>query len=112
FSLTQLRIGKDALCLERCRQILATAQNQVSQLEPFGVTEQKLSALATALDKFSATAKETRSIRTANKGVTNQLPALFKAVEDILYNQLDNLIPQFRPVAPRFFAEYQEARIM
>lgn len=112
FSLTQLRVGKDALCLERCRQILATAQNKVTELEPFGVTEQKLSTLAAALDKFSMKTVETRSIRTANKDITTQLPPLFKAVEDVLYNQLDNLIPQFRTAAPRFFTQYQEARVM
>lgn len=112
FSLTQLRIGKDALCQERCRQILVTAHNQIAGLELFGVTEQKLSTLSTALDKFAATAEETRTIRAANKGITNQLPPLFKNVENIVYNQLDNLIPQFRTSAPRFFTQYQEARIM
>lgn len=112
FSLTHLRIGKDAVCLERCRQILATADKQLAELESFGVTRQKLTDLANRIQDFAATSEETRALRSANKGVTGQLPALFKAAEQIVYNQLDNLIPQFRTDAPRFYAQYHEARVM
>lgn len=112
FSLTQLRIGKDSVCLERCGQILVTAESHGLELEAFGLTRQKLAELAHHLQTFTTMARETRAIRSANKAVTSQLPALFKTAEETVYNQLDNLIPQFRTVAPRFFAQYQEARVM
>jgi hypothetical protein len=112
FSVTQLRTGKDALCLERCRQILTSAQDFEKHLEGFGVTPDRLATLSRALDIFATAAENTRTLRSGNKTVTVQLPAAFKAVEDIVYNQLDNLIPQFRSAAPRFYNQYQESRIM
>jgi hypothetical protein len=112
FSLTQLRIGKDQLCLERCRQILVAAQNGPRDLETFGVTPQRLRDLSEALEAFTSAAEHTRTLRTANKSVTGQLPAGFRAVEQILYNQLDNLMPQFQSSAPRFYNQYQENRVM
>src|SRR4051812_18315755 len=51
YSLTQLRIGKDQLCVDRCRQILATAQSQKA-LADYGVTEQRLGELSQALETF------------------------------------------------------------
>jgi hypothetical protein len=112
YSLTQLRIGKDNLCLERCRQILASARNHLQKLEPYGVTEQRITDMAGSLDKFATHAEQTRTIRSANKVTTGQLPAAFKAVEVILYDQLDNLMPQFRAAAPRLYNQYQESRVM
>lgn len=112
FSLTQLRTGKDQLCIERCRQIVTTAQNQQSELEPFGISTQRIRDLSEALETFAAAAKETRAVRTANKSITRQLPAAFRALEQILYNQLDNLLPQFQSSAPRFYNQYQENRVM
>jgi hypothetical protein len=112
FSLTELRIGKDTLCIERCRQVLVSARNQQTNLEGFGVTERKLQDLKTFLDDFAATLAETRTVRAANKKVTGQLPALFKKAEATLYNQLDNLMPQFRSAAARFYYQYQEVRIL
>jgi hypothetical protein len=112
FSLTQLRTGKDALCLDRCRQILAAAQAGQVELQPFGVTLQRLQELSEAIEAFASAAQNTRSLRTANKSVTSELPAAFLAVESVLYNQLDNLLPQFQSSAPRFYKQYQENRIM
>jgi len=112
FSVTQLRIGKDTLCLERCRQILTTAEGQQTHLESFGITRQRLTELSAALERFSASTRETRQLRSENKTVTAQVPAAFKAVEEIVYNQLDNLIPQFRSSSQRFYNLYQEARVM
>ncbi|MGZ4971221.1 MAG: hypothetical protein ACXWDN_00545 [Limisphaerales bacterium] len=112
FSLTELRIGKDAVCLERCRQVLATARNQQGELDPFGVDQRKIDELTAALERFTATVTETHTLRAANKKITSQLPALFKNVEEIVYNQLDNLMPQFRTSVARFYNQYQEARVM
>ena len=112
FSLTQLRIGKDELCLERCRQILTTAQNQQAELQPFGVTPERIGDLTHALEAFASATEHTRTVRTANKSATGQLPAAFGAVEQILYNQLDNLMPQFQASAPRFYHQYQGNRVM
>lgn len=112
FSLTQLRIGKDALCIERCRQIRTSAKSHQSQLESFGVSEQKINDLSIALERFAAKVVETHSLRAANKKITGQLPTLFKTVEEIVYDQLDNLIPQFRTTASRFYNQYQEIRVM
>lgn len=112
FSLTQLRIGKDTVCVERCRQVLATAQNHKADLDAYGVTDRKMAELKNALDEFAETVTKTRSVRDSNKGVTGQLPALFARTEQILYNQLDNLMPQFRNSAPRFYNQFREARVM
>ncbi len=112
FSLTELRTGKDAVCLERCRQVLATARSQQAELEPFGVDQRKIDELTTALERFTATVADTLTLRSANKKITSQLPALFRTVEEIVYNQLDNLMPQFRTNAARFYNQYEEARVM
>jgi hypothetical protein len=112
FSLTTLRIGKDQLCLERCRQILAAAEHQQTQLENFGITERRLEELSSSLEAFALAAEQTKSVRSANKALTGKLPAAFSAVEQVLYNQLDNLIPQFRATAPRFYNQFQESRVM
>jgi hypothetical protein len=112
FSLTQLRIGKDELCLKRCGQILAVAGAHQAELEAFGVTSQRLRDLADAIEAFELAAKNTRNLRNANKSVTSQLPTALLAVENILYNQLDNLMPQFQTSAPRFYNQYQESRVM
>lgn len=112
FSLTQLRIGKDQLCLERCRQVLTTAEERQAELQSFGVTSERIHELTNALDTFVTATEHTRTIRSANKSTTGQLPAAFRAVERILYDQLDNLMPQFLAAAPRFYNQYQENRVM
>lgn len=112
FSLTQLRIGKDQLCLERCRQILEVVQNAQTTLEGYGVTQRRIAELASLLDAFNSAAEQTRKLRSANKSLTSQLPNAFNAIDQTLYNLLDNLVPQFRTTAPRFYNQYQENRVM
>jgi hypothetical protein len=112
FSVTQLRTGKDELCLERCRQILATARNQQLHLEAFGVTETRIADLSQALKRFSEAIERTRNLRNANKSVTGHLPDAFAKVEQVIYEQLDNLMPQFRTTAPRFYNQYRDNRVM
>jgi hypothetical protein len=112
FSLTQLRIGKDQLCLERCQQILDMAQSQQQEYEPFGVTTHRIRELTDTVAAFATATKRTLAVRSENRSVTGQLPKAFRAVENILYNQLDNLMPQFQGSAPRFYHQYQENRVM
>src|SRR6185295_12477343 len=88
FSLTQLRIGKDDLCLKRCRAIHAAAKLAGSELERYGISAAKLQSLSELINQFADTAKQTREIRSANKTITARVPAALGATDNILCHQL------------------------
>ena len=112
FSLTDLRIGKDLQCVERCRRIFAAASEPLPGLESFGVTPKKRAALEQLLLRFEAILHRPRQIRNANKEITAQLPLEFDMADDVLYNRLDNLLPQFRASDMRFYKAFIESRGM
>ena len=110
FTLTQLRTGRDALCLERCQAIAKTVQANLAELSHYGVTTEKLAGLRERIAVFEKILHQPRKIRGENKKVTAQLAEEFAAADEILYTHLDNLIPQFRHSHPAFHADYKAGR--
>ena len=112
YSRSELSLGRDAACADRCREIHLAATENVAKLGEYGVTPERLVALQAAIDAYATAITKPRETRVVSKTVTGALIAEFKAVDELLKVRLDNLMPQLAEKDPTFAADYANARIV
>ena len=112
YTRTDLLAPRDAIGTDRCQEIQQAAAENIAKLADYGVTPAKLAALQVAIDAYSAVITKPREARVASKTVSEVLAAEFKAVDEILRDHLDNLIPQLADTDPTFVTDYKNARVI
>ena len=110
FSRLTIVYGREASVLARVRDIHAAATENLDDLEDFGVTQAKLTALKKKIDAYEAVLARPRQQIATSSAATQTLPAQFNEADLILKKRLDKLVHQFKQTAPDFFNEYQTAR--
>ncbi len=107
---TTLLAGRATASADRCQTIHDLAAGYVGQLGDHGVTAETLSALQAQIDTFKAIIPKTRTLRAQLKTITAQLAVEFRAANELLRENLDRLILQFRRGHPALVADYRHAR--
>ena len=106
-----MRTRDDALA-PRCQNIHDKAAANLAALADYGIDAAQLAALQTAITDYSSKTMQPRTAISGRKTVGTNLAALFKDSDDILKNQLDKLIEQFRAAHPDFVQTYESARLI
>lgn len=90
--------------------VIAAAQEELSNLGDFMVTEEMVTEVQTSLDDFKAQIGQPRTIRNKAYAAMTQLDELFDAANDLLKNKLDKLMVRFQFTNIEFYDTYQRAR--
>jgi len=111
YSKTSLTKSTDSKLESRSLIIYEKANDNITNLAPYGVTEDDLISLKHAIELFRAAVPTTRTGTTEKKLVTNQLARLFKENEGIL-DKIDLLIEIVRLSNPDFYKGYKDNRMI
>ena len=109
-SLSDVQAGTEGEVLDRCKGILADANELTEDLGDCGLTPAKLKNLKDLITEFEDVKPKPRAGVAVGKSATEQLRVLFRRATRLLRGRLDRLIVQFKKTEPEFFNEYQAAR--
>jgi Carboxypeptidase regulatory-like domain len=112
FSLSKLVQGNEEAFVSRCQNIHAKGVENLAALADYGITQQKLTGLATAITDYVAKSPNARTAKSNRKTLTANLSDLFKQADTILKERLDKLIVVFRADHPDFVKTYEANRII
>lgn len=104
--LTDLEQPEDTEFVSVCLNILALANDNLKELQNFGLLESQLQNLTSVIEEFKSSAA--LSDRTILQGLVYQkkLVILFKQADDILKNFIDKMMLTFRFSNPNTYAKY------
>lgn len=110
FSDSALLRKRDDQIAQLCQNIRDAADDNAAALLSYGVTPAMLADLQTAIDDYAARVPAPRAAVSTRATLQTNLAALFKAADDILINQLDDLLPALEAASPDFAETYRNAR--
>ena len=111
FSRSDLKRGREAEIIARCKNILAAATENLDALDDeYGVTQAKLTVLQQKIDAFRTAQPKPRRTRASASAATQQLREYFVKADQIANEKLDKLVVQFEVSEPTFFSEFTSAR--
>jgi hypothetical protein len=112
FSLSKLlNVGEESF-ISRCQTIHAKGVENIAMLPDYGITNQTLSDLQSAIDEYVAKSPNARTAKSNRKTMNANLTALFKQADTVLKEQMDKLIVAFRADHPDFVKTYEANRII
>jgi Carboxypeptidase regulatory-like domain len=112
FSVSRMTRGNEDQFISRCRNIHTKGVENIAVLPDYGITNQTLSDLQTAIDEYIAKSPKTRTAKSNRKTMNANLTALFKQADTVLKEQMDKLIVAFRADHPDFVKTYEANRII
>ena len=110
YSYSKLWRMRDEALAPVCRIIHDRAAENLDALRDYGITPQKLSAFDAAINDYVAKTPKTRTAIVNRRTQNANLRALFNQLDDILKNQMDGLMKNFRTSHPDFYNAYLAAR--
>lgn len=110
FSRTAVTAGSENGIVARCQTIIDCVTANLESLDDHGVTQAKINALKQKLKAFDTLRSLPRQAIAAGAAATKALERLFPETEQLLAEQIDRMIWQFRESAPDFYEKYQVAR--
>lgn len=111
-SITKLMRTRDEELAPRCQNVHAKGNALQTDLADYGVTKPLLTDLQTAINNYAAQTPKPRTAVSNRKTATGNIAALFKENDQILTDQMDRLIEQFRAAYPDFVQTYFSTRII
>jgi len=90
--------------------ILKIAQNILTELADYGVTENMINEIGTSLEEFNALIGKPRSIRNSKFVTLETIELLFEECNKLLKNKIDKVMLMFRDTKPEFYSSYERAR--
>jgi hypothetical protein len=109
YSETDLNRLRDEQLAPRCQVIHDRAAALLEEMNDYGLTQAKLTALQTAIDNYSAETPKTRAARAETSVQTDNLEDLFSESKKVLL-QMDDMIDNFEDDHPDFVAKYKKLR--
>lgn len=110
FSVSKLIRLRDESLAPVCRLIHTRAVENAAALKNFGITDVKISQLDTAITEYTAKTQNPRTAVVNRRTQTANLIQLFKQADEILKEQIDGLMKNFRTSNPDFYNNYTNAR--
>jgi len=92
------------------QRVHETARTVLEPLATYGVTAETLATLERRIRTASEAIHMPRTTVTSKKSATQQLTAVFRAVDALLRDEIDRLVYRLRADHPRLHADYRAAR--
>ena len=112
YSYSDLFKIKDDLLAPTVKNIFDAANNNLTNLESYGITTATLDSFKATIDDYSGAVPKPRSAVSLKSTYSKNLRMLFKQTDDILKSELDKLVISFKANAPDFVSTYKNARII
>lgn len=109
-SATGVQAGTEAEFVDRCKGILADADEVTDDSGDFGVTTAKIKNVKDLLAEFEDLKPKPRAGAAIGKSATRRLETLLRRASVLLKNRLDRLMVQFKKSQPDFYESYRAAR--
>lgn len=109
-SISRLKRKGDTELLQICQAIHDRAEENKGSLGDYGITNEMIAELQTAIDNYAAASPKPRTAigkRKTRKEIEKQL---FKELDEILNDRMDALSGKFRKSHPEFYQTYQNLR--
>ena len=110
YTARQLLRLKDSLFALRCRNIHDLAVANKAALLDYGITDETIEDLQSAIDAYVETVPKPRTAKSNKKTLNADIAELFKDIDKIYENQLDKLIVNFKASNPDFVETYFDLR--
>jgi len=110
FSLSKLQRMRDGEIAPTCQIIHNRGVEFKTELDDYGVNPTLLTALQTAIDDYTSAIPRTRNAIGKRKTRREILNQLFKEMDKILNERMDNLMGKFRTSNPEFYETYFNLR--
>ncbi len=104
YQMPDLELGDKATAL------LNLADEQISNLTDYGVTQEEITLARNALEEYQQALRIQSSKQAERSGDRTALTGLFQNADHILNNRLDRLMERFKISHPNFYNEYLSAR--
>lgn len=112
FSKSYLEKLRDTDLLNKCTQIINTAQNYLTELANYGVSEATITDAQTAYDNFASAFNAQAEKMAERSSEREKLTTLFNDADNVLYEELDPMMELFIDSNPDFYNAYQSARVI
>lgn len=93
-----------------CRIIHVRGTENLDALRDYGIDQDKLNAFETAINEYAAKTPNPRTAIINRRTQKAKLTELFKQGDEIIKDQIDGLMKNFRVTHPDFFNSYSAAR--
>lgn len=103
---------KDELLTPACQNVLAAANDNSAALIAYGVTAVKITTFSTAIDDYATAVPGPRNAVSHRSSVSTTIKNLFKTGDEILKEQMDKLVIQFKAGNLGFYNAYKNNRII
>ena len=110
FAPTAFLAGKARAVVTRANGVHGAATAVLTELADRGITAAKLAAFKKKIDAFDGIKTSPRAAIVQRKAANLLLPKLVRTAVNILNDQLDGLLVQFKDTHPNFYEEYFAAR--
>lgn len=112
YSPSDLRNSRDTILKDICQVIHDAANNVITNLADYGKTSDDLIQQQKEIDDYTAILSKPRTAIGTRATATSSLVDLFQQGDDLLKNQLDKLMVTYQSKEPKFYNQYQNARII
>ena len=112
YSPSTLRNARDTVLKDICQSVHDAASEVVSELEDYGVTPETLEKQQKEIDDFTEMLAKPRTAISARSTATARIEELIKEGDELLRDQLDKLMFNYKTRDPIFYNMYQSARKM
>ncbi len=102
----------DSLLIDRANLILGIANTNAANILSKGITAVMLGDLLTLITQYGTAVSGPRNVISDKKSATEQLITQFSDTDELLNDNLDNLIVQFKTTNNDFFLNYFNNRII
>ena len=110
YPISKLQRVRDAEIALVCRTIYDRADEFKTELADYGITNEMLTELNTAITNYQAAAPKPRTAISNRKSRKEILKQLFRELDAILFDRMDKLIGKFRKSHPEFHEAYFNVR--
>lgn len=112
FAFTDFNRLKDDELVPAVQNILIAADTNMAALADFGVTAAGITDLQNIMNDYSTAVPKPRSAKALKETYSKNLKLLIKQGDDLLKNQMDKFVANFKNTQPDFVSTYKAARVI
>ena len=112
YSVSDFKRIKDEMLAPACQNILTAANSNLAALADYGVTNLMLAALQTAIDDYSNASPSPQAAKATKKTENANMKETIKLADDVLKNEMDKLVVNFKGANPNFVDTYFNVRVI
>ena len=112
YSKSDIEKIKDDLIVATCTNIKKAATDNLAALADYGLTAAMLTAFQTNMDNYSGATPKPKLTKATKTTETANIKATIKDIDNVLKNEMDKLVVNFKAANPNFVSDYKNVRVI